>query len=88
MFNPFNKRERGSAQKGYVKWARFTGIGLQLGATIYLGSILGKWLDERFPSESISYHNIVTLIAVFVSIYWVIRQVINITKEENEGENN
>lgn len=47
-----------------------------MGITIYLGSLLGEWLDDKYPSESFSYFKIVTLIAVFIAIVSIIREVI------------
>ncbi|MDE0535752.1 putative F0F1-ATPase subunit (Ca2+/Mg2+ transporter) [Tenacibaculum lutimaris] len=65
------------------KYIRFTGIALQMGLTIYLGSLLGEWLDQKYPNDSELYTKICTLAAVFGAIYSVIRQVIKIT--DNNG---
>ncbi len=65
------------------KYIRFTGIALQMGLTIYLGSLLGEWLDQKHPNDSELYTKICTLAAVFGAIYSVIRQVIKIT--DNNG---
>ncbi|WP_299005263.1 AtpZ/AtpI family protein [uncultured Tenacibaculum sp.] len=61
------------------KYIRFTGIAIQMGLTIYLGSLLGEWLDQKYPNDSELYTKICTLAAVFGAIYSVIRQVIKIT---------
>ena len=65
------------------KYIRFTGIALQMGLTIYLGSLLGEWLDQKYPNDSELYTKSCTLAAVFGAIYSVIRQVIKIT--DNNG---
>nr|WP_299031587.1 AtpZ/AtpI family protein [uncultured Tenacibaculum sp.] len=65
------------------KYIRFTGIAIQMGLTIYLGSLLGEWLDQKYPNDSELYTKICTLAAVFGAIYSVIRQVIKIT--DNNG---
>ncbi|WP_298997360.1 AtpZ/AtpI family protein [uncultured Tenacibaculum sp.] len=65
------------------KYIRFTGIALQMGLTIYVGSLLGEWLDQKYPNDSELYTKICTLAAVFGAIYSVIRQVIKIT--DNNG---
>jgi len=54
-----------------------------MGLTIYLGSLLGEWLDQKYPNDSELYTKICTLAAVFGAIYSVIRQVIKIT--DNNG---
>jgi membrane protein DedA with SNARE-associated domain len=46
-----------------------------MGLTIYLGSLLGEWLDGKYPNEDQLYTKICTLVAVFMSIISVIIQV-------------
>ena len=53
--------------------ASLSGIALQMGATIYLGNLLGTWLDEKF--EKVFWEDTITLLAVFLSIYLVIKKV-------------
>ncbi|GFD75487.1 AtpZ/AtpI family protein [Tenacibaculum mesophilum] len=72
-----------SKKKPLNKYIRFTGVALQMGLTIYLGSLLGKWLDQKYPNDNQLYVKICTLAAVFGAIYSVIRQVIKIT-DNNE----
>lgn len=64
------------------KYVRFTSIALQMGLTIYLGSKLGEWLDVKFGNSEQLYYKIVTLLAVFLAMFSVIRQVLNITSGE------
>lgn len=61
------------------KFLQFTAVAFQMGATIFLGNYLGKWLDENYNSNF--YEQVVTLIAVFVSLYLVIKQAIKASKE-------
>lgn len=63
-------------------YVRFTTIALQMGLTIYLGSKLGEWLDVKFDNKDQLYYKIVTLCSVFISIFAVIRQVINLTNKD------
>ncbi|WP_348703061.1 AtpZ/AtpI family protein [Tenacibaculum sp. 190524A02b] len=65
------------------KYLRFSGIAIQMGATIYLGSLLGNWLDAKFPNDNQLYTKICTLAAVFGAMYSVIRQVIKLTKDND-----
>ncbi len=58
--------------------AKLSGAGLQMGLIIYLGNLLGSWLDKKFES---SYLEItLTLFAIFMAIYALIRQVNQINK--------
>lgn len=53
-----------------------------MGLTIYLGSKLGEWLDVKFNNTNQLYYKIVTLIAVFIAMYTVIKQVLNLTNSD------
>jgi uncharacterized membrane protein YfcA len=58
--------------------AKLSGAGLQMGLIIYLGNLLGSWLDKKFES---SYLEItLTLFAIFMAMYALIRQVNQINK--------
>jgi len=59
-------------------WARFSTIALQMGLTIYLGNLLGEWLDEKFDKTFLE--STITLLAIFLSMYIVIRGVQKINK--------
>jgi len=55
--------------------AILTGIAVQMGVTIYLFVILGKWLDNKFNHGDRLYIIITTLLGVAISLYAVIKQV-------------
>lgn len=65
-------------KKALSKWARFSTIAVQMGVTIYLGNLLGLWLDQTFITTH--WEPIITLIAIFLSMYVVIRGVNQINK--------
>ncbi|WP_442264717.1 AtpZ/AtpI family protein [Tenacibaculum sp. ZS6-P6] len=65
------------------QYARFSGIAIQMGITIYLGSLLGEWLDNKYPNSNNLYAKICTLAAVFIAMYSVIKQVINFSKDND-----
>tara|TARA_R110002051_G_scaffold73135_1_gene132695 strand:+ start:71401 stop:71628 length:228 start_codon:yes stop_codon:yes gene_type:complete len=58
--------------------ASLSGIAIQMGATIFLGNLLGEWLDQKF--EKTYLEDTVTLLAVFLSIYLVIKKVMTLNK--------
>ena len=47
----------------------------QMGLIILIGVLFGKWLDEKFVNENAFFTIIFSLLAVFFSLYNVIRQV-------------
>lgn len=65
------------------QYARFSGIAIQMGVTIYLGSLLGEWLDKKYANPDGLYVKICTLAAVFIAMYSVIKQVINLSKDND-----
>lgn len=69
-----NKKKE--AKKPLNKAIQLSGAGLQMGVTIYLGFLLGKWLDTKFSTTYLT--QTITLLAIFLSIYVLIRQANNI----------
>jgi len=67
-----------SNKKPLNKYIRLTGIGLQMGITIYLAAYLGKWLDLKYPNKNDIYTIILTLLGVVLSFYSLLKQVKNI----------
>jgi hypothetical protein len=64
-----------------LKWMRMAGVAAQMGAIIWLGHLLGAYLDKRSSREDELYHNIVTLSAVFLAMALVIREVLKLGKD-------
>ena len=59
-------------------WARFSTIAIQMGGTIFLGNLFGGWLDKKF--ETTYLESTITLLAVFLPMYIVIRGVKQLNK--------
>jgi len=69
-------------KKGQLKnYIKFSGIAIQMLITIYLGNLLGNYIDTKYGYDDF-YSKIITLIAVFLSMYLVIKQVIKISSED------
>ena len=64
-----------------LKWMRMAGVAAQMGVIIWLGHLLGAYLDKRAAREDELYHNIVTLSAVFLAMALVIREVLKLGKD-------
>lgn len=67
-----NKEEPKNQLNPFIK---YIGLGTQMGVVIYFGNLLGVWLDEKYPTEDMWIGKAVTLVAIFLSIYQIIRQV-------------
>ncbi|ARV06971.1 hypothetical protein BTO04_09860 [Polaribacter sp. SA4-10] len=59
-------------KKPLNKALQLSGAGLQMGGTIYLGFLLGQWLDKKFQLEFLT--ETITLFAIFLSMYSLIKQ--------------
>lgn len=64
------------------KWLVFMNIPFQMGLIIFLGVILGQWLDEKFKIEGSVLTIVFSLLAVFIALYNVIRQVNNMSNDK------
>lgn len=77
-----------SKKKG-TSFLVFTGIAAQMGVTIFLGAYFGKMLDEKYPSNKKWFTMGLTIFAVCVSLYNVLRQLnrINEKNDRNKSDN-
>jgi membrane protein DedA with SNARE-associated domain len=60
----------------------FSGIGIQMGLTIYLGSYLGKWLDTKYEMEKPVFTLSLILFFFIVSMYSLISRLNKMNKDE------
>ncbi|MDC0177800.1 AtpZ/AtpI family protein [Polaribacter sp.] len=59
-------------KKPLNKALQLSGAGLQMGLTIYLGFLIGTWLDIKFNTFFLT--EVITLIAIFFAMYSLIKQ--------------
>ena len=62
------------------KYARFSGIAFQMIAIIAIGAYAGVKLDKKYPNKYQAYTIVLSLLAVAMSMYYVIKQVNKPTK--------
>lgn len=67
---------------GLRKWAVFSGIAIQMGVTIGLGAFVGVKLDESYPNRYSTFTVIFSLLGVFLSLYALIKQLLNLNKKD------
>ena len=71
-----NENHQDQKPKGQLKnVAILSGIGIQMGVTIYLFVLLGKWLDSKYNNGDKLFIIIATLLGVGISLYVVLKQV-------------
>jgi len=69
MTNP-NKKQKNQ----YRKYLQLSGIGIQMGITIYLGAFFGKKLDTHYQTDK-TFTLIFVLFALVASIWSLITQL-------------
>ena len=57
-------------------------IGVQMAAIIAVGTFVGVTLDEKHPNDTNVFTLIGSLFSVILSIYFVIRRVISVSKDD------
>ena len=70
-----NNQDNQKPKKQLKNAAILMGIGMQMGITIYLFVILGKWLDTTYNQDEKLFVIIMTLLGVAISLYAVLKQV-------------
>lgn len=64
--------------------ARLSGMGIQMAGTIFIFAMLGRWLDEKYPSNKKWFTIGLVLFATVMSMYNILRQVNGMNKEEDD----
>lgn len=77
-------KENQKRKKKIDVYAKYSGIVFQMGIIIAGGAYGGVLLDRKSSREFPLYTVVFSLLAVFIAIYLVIKQVIN----DNEKEDN
>ena len=70
-----NKQQDQDPKKPLKNAVILTGIAFQMGITIYLFIMLGKWLDSKFSNGGKLYLILGTLFGVAISLYVVLQQL-------------
>jgi len=63
-----------SKENSWKRWLALSGIGLEMGAIIFLGHRLGLWSAQHWAIPSKGPEVIGTLIGVALALYLVVRQ--------------
>lgn len=75
--NPEDKRK--NRVKNYLK---FSTMAIQMGVLITAAALGGDWLDEQQGNEFPLWTLILTLIAIFASLFQIIREVIKLGEND------
>jgi F0F1-type ATP synthase assembly protein I len=81
LYHPINM-EQEKKKSGISKFARFSGLGIQMGLIIALFTWLGTYLDGRFTSKTPWWTIGLSLFGVVAALYLVIKEVVKMGKED------
>jgi F0F1-type ATP synthase assembly protein I len=71
--------------KSVSKFARFSAVGIQMGAIIAIFTWLGTYLDEKYKSETPWWTIGLSIFGVTASLVLVIREVMKMEKEDDKN---
>lgn len=75
MDNNSNNNQKNKSGKPFKQVLALTGIAIQMGITIYVFVLLGKWLDTKYSEGGKGFLIICTLSGVAISLYAVLKQI-------------
>lgn len=70
-------------KSSFSRVARLSGIGMQMAGTIFLFALIGKWLDEKYPSNKKWFTIGLVLFATVLSMYNILKQVNKMNEDED-----
>ena len=70
--------EQKPSKKPLNKYLILTGIGLQMGLTIYLAAYFGKKLDAMYPNDRNWYTVGLTMLGVIIAMVSIVKQTKNL----------
>lgn len=73
-------------KKRVNNYVKFSGIALQMGIVITIAALGGDWLDEKQENEFPIWTLVLTLVAIFGSLYQIISAVIKMGKDNDDSE--
>jgi F0F1-type ATP synthase assembly protein I len=66
--------------------ARLSGMGIQMAGTIFVFALLGRWLDEKYPSDKKWWTIGLVLFATVMSMYNILRQVNKMNEQDDANK--
>lgn len=70
----------GNQKKQPNKWLQLIAIPFQMGFVIFIFNYLGQYLDKKNKTDF--YVTVLTMVGVFLSLYYVIMQVNQLNKDK------
>jgi len=71
-----NKDQKSRKQSENIRYMRYMGLAFQMIGIILLGAFAGKWLDGHFQTSKPYFTACVSLLAVFVSLWYSFKDLL------------
>jgi len=68
-------------------YLRYSSLGFQMAITIGIGAWAGTYLDDKYQTEQPYYTIGIILFAIAIALYQVIKEVIDLSKDDSEDIN-
>ena len=70
------EKKQNKERQSLSSFARYSGMAFQIAAAVIAGILAGRWLDGKFHNKFPLFTTVLTLLGVFVGVYFVIRDVL------------
>lgn len=77
MDKPQNKTESEKPSQRINQFAKYSALGIQMGVLIAAGALFGKYLDDKSTRDFPLWTIILSLSAIFASLYLVLKDVLS-----------
>lgn len=74
--NQPGKEPKENNKRSLNAFARYSGMAFQIAASIVLCLFLGKWIDSKFPMKFPVFTTALTILGVFLGVYFVISDLL------------
>lgn len=81
------KKKPSEKRQQYNTYLKFSGIAIQMGVIIGLGSWAGHSLDEKFNTSKPYYTLVLALTSIAVALYLIIKEVVKTGKDDESAKN-
>ena len=69
-----NKKKKKKQLSSYIKYSSLT---TQMAVIIASGTFFGDYLDKKHTSDTPVYTIILSLLSIFLALYWVLKKITN-----------
>jgi ATP synthase protein I len=73
---PKKEEQKPDKRQSLNALARYSGMAFQIAGAVVICLFLGKWLDSKFPMNFPVFTTILTILGVFLGVYFVIRDLL------------